>query len=78
MRWLLETSAGFLPLPRDTGRVLKLIHGQREVVATGLDFPTAMTFGPDGALYVSNRGHGVGLTPGQGEIVRIDVLSPVQ
>jgi len=71
--YVLETSAGFLPLPRDTGRVIKLIDGSVEVIATGLDLPTAMTFGPDGALYVSNRGHGVGLTPGQGEIVRINV-----
>jgi hypothetical protein len=76
--YVLETSAGFLPPPRDTGRVLKLSNGSVEVVATGLDLPTAMTFGPDGALYVSNRGHGVGLTPGQGEIVKIDVYAPVR
>jgi hypothetical protein len=42
---------------------------QRQVVVTGLDLPTAMTFGPDGALYVSNRGFG--FPPGAGQIVRI-------
>jgi hypothetical protein len=31
----------------------------RDVIATGLFLPTAMTFGPDGALYVSNFGFGV-------------------
>jgi hypothetical protein len=28
------------------------------VIASGLFLPTAMTFGPDGALYVSNVGFG--------------------
>ena len=37
-----------------------------------LVFPTAMTFGPDGALYVSNFGFGVPPI-GLGQIVRIDV-----
>jgi hypothetical protein len=27
-------------------------------IATGLSLPTAMTFGPDGNLYVSNLGFG--------------------
>ena len=44
--------------------------GAIETVATGLSLPTAMTFGPDGNLYVSNEGAtGVG----QGQIVRIVV-----
>src|SRR5262249_3432502 len=33
--------------------------GSLTTIATGLTFPTAMTFGPDGALYVSNIGFGV-------------------
>ena len=45
--------------------------GRRATIATGLTFPTAMTFGPDGALYVSNFGFGAG--PGAGQIVRIEV-----
>lgn len=74
--YVLETSTGntgeFPFLFRNSGRVSRLkVDGSREVIATGLDFPTAMTLGHDGAIYVSNRGHGVGLDPGQGEIVRI-------
>ncbi len=34
-----------------------------------LDFPTGMTFGRDGNLYVSNKGFGFG--PGEGEILKI-------
>jgi hypothetical protein len=45
--------------------------GRQTIVATGLTFPTAMTFGPDGALYVSNFGFGA--PPGAGQIVRIQV-----
>jgi hypothetical protein len=30
--------------------------GELETIYSGLSFPTAMTFGPDGALYVSNLG----------------------
>jgi hypothetical protein len=45
--------------------------GRRTTIATGLTFPTAMTFGPDGALYVSNFGFGA--PPGAGQIVRIQV-----
>ena len=76
--YVLETSTGNTGEPpflfRETGRVTRLTRsGAVEVIATGLDFPTAMTLGPDGALYVSNRGHGVELRPGQGEIVRIDL-----
>jgi hypothetical protein len=37
-------------------------------VVTGLSLPTAMTFGPDGDLYVSNFGAASGTA---GEIVRI-------
>jgi hypothetical protein len=45
--------------------------GTLTTVFSGLTFPTAMTFGPDGALYVSNIGFGV---PGPaGQIVRIAI-----
>jgi hypothetical protein len=43
--------------------------GSSEVIADGLALPTAMTFGPDGRLYVSN--FGFGFPPGAGQIVRI-------
>jgi len=37
---------------------------------TGLIVPTAMTIGPDGALYVSNFG---AAPPGLGQILRVEV-----
>ena len=39
--------------------------------ATGLSFPPAMTFGPDGKLYVSNLGFGA--PPRAGEILQMNV-----
>jgi hypothetical protein len=47
--------------------------GTFEVVATGLTFPTAMTFGPDGQLYISNCGYHCGT--GAGQIVRANVAA---
>ena len=64
------TVSGF-PTPF-TGKVLRVTDDGLEEIASGLFLPTAMTFGPDGALYVSNVGFGpppVGL----GEVVRITV-----
>ncbi len=46
--------------------------GTLTTVASGLNFPTAMTFGPDGALYVSNWGFGAP-QPDMGQIVRITI-----
>ena len=42
--------------------------GNRQVIASGLNFPSSMTFGPDGSLYVSVWGIG---PPGLGQIVRL-------
>ncbi|MBE3567169.1 MAG: ScyD/ScyE family protein [Thermogemmatispora sp.] len=57
------------PVP-GTGVIVRVSERGRQVlVASGLSFPTAMTFGPDGDLYVSNKGYGY--APGQGEILRI-------
>jgi len=65
----LSADAGF-PAP-GTGKVVRLNPGGGiEDIATGLVVPTAMTFGPDGALYVSNFG---AAPPGTGQIVRITV-----
>jgi len=66
-----NTTDNAFPTPF-TGKVLRVTEDGVEEIATGLFLPTAMTFGPDGALYVSNVGFGpppVGL----GEIVRITV-----
>jgi hypothetical protein len=68
------TAAGF-PGPNEfgAGRIVRIDHsGDVETIATGLTFPTAMTFGPDGALYVSNLGFGPPV-PGLGQIWRITV-----
>ncbi len=42
--------------------------GKRQTITSGLNLPTAMTFGPDGKLYISNWGIG---PPGAGQIVQI-------
>jgi len=70
--YILENTTGN-PFPTPgTGKILRVTDDGLEEIATGLSLPTAMTFGPDGALYVSNVGFGpppVGL----GQIVRITV-----
>ena len=54
------------------GDVLRIsVTGQIETVATGLTLPTAMTFGSDGKLYVSN--FGAFNSPGSGQILQVDV-----
>jgi sugar lactone lactonase YvrE len=46
--------------------------GKRTTIVSGLTFPTGMTMGPDGALWVSERGFGPTI-PGFGRILRVDV-----
>lgn len=71
--YVLEAASGGVFAP-GTGRVVRVGgrgRGQElEVVVSGLYFPTAMVAGPDGALYVSNRGFGA--APGTGEVLRIE------
>jgi hypothetical protein len=67
------TAPGF-PGPGElsTGQVVRIDpSGTQTVIASGLSFPSAITLGPDGALYVSNLGFGV--PAGQGQILRITV-----
>jgi len=66
------TAPGFPgPAQIGTGTVVRIDHsGKVETIATGMSFPTAMTFGPDDALYVSNLGFA---GPGAGQILRIVV-----
>jgi hypothetical protein len=68
--YVLESTTGNpMPTP-DTGVVVRVdANGGMETIATGLSLPTAMTLGPDGALYVSNKGFGY--PAGMGEVVRI-------
>lgn len=43
--------------------------GTRQVITTGLTFPTGMTLCQDGKIYVSNKGFG--FPPGAGEVLQI-------
>jgi hypothetical protein len=79
--YVLESSApvtgGPLPTVPNSGRVIRFSSSGEEVIATGLNLPTAMTFGPDGKLYVSNNGYSLILSApppaDMGEIVKITV-----
>jgi hypothetical protein len=53
----------------NSGRVLRVTPSGVEQVAAGLNFPTKMAFGPDGALYVSNNA--VGQPPKSGEVLKL-------
>jgi hypothetical protein len=65
------TTAGF-PSPGE-GDIVRVSGGHRDVIVSGLNLPTAMTFGPDGALYVSVWGFGPppSLPNGPGMVLRI-------
>jgi hypothetical protein len=67
--YALETSTeADNPLP-GSGKIVRVSHsGEISDVLTGLTFPTAMTAGPDGALYVSEFGYG---DPGFGRILQV-------
>ena len=71
--YVLENTTGRqFPTP-GTGRVIRIDpSGNRTRIASGLFLPTAMTFGPDGALYVSNVGFGPPPN-GIGQVLRITV-----
>jgi sugar lactone lactonase YvrE len=65
--YVLETSAGGGPTP-NTGRVVRVnSDNSRDIIVDKLFFPTGMTFGPDGALYISNTGFG----PPTGQILKV-------
>jgi hypothetical protein len=69
-----STTPGGPPVIPGSGSVVKRnkTTGEWQPVATGLMVPTAMTFGPDGFLYISDIGFGAPPT-GLGQIVRVDV-----
>ncbi len=62
------------PAAAGTGQIVLVTESGPVTLATGLVFPTGMTFGPDGALYVSDFGFGT--PPGTGKILRYEVLDP--
>jgi glucose/arabinose dehydrogenase len=70
--YVLENEGGFVAAPC-AGRVLRMPRSgnlaKAEVVASGFFFPTAMTLGPDGNLYVSNFGYG--FPAGAGEVDQV-------
>ncbi|HET8827405.1 MAG TPA: ScyD/ScyE family protein [Terriglobales bacterium] len=71
--YVLENTTGN-PFPTPgTGKIVR-IDGKHQYtdIATGLVLPTAMTFGPDGNLYVSNVGFGPPLV-GLGQVLKITV-----
>ncbi len=66
--YVLETSGGGGPKP-NTGRVVRINKdNSRDVIVDSLNFPTAMTFGPDEALYISDTGFG----PPTGQILKVE------
>ncbi len=65
----LSDAPGF-PSP-GAGKLVRVSpSGRVEDIVTGLVVPTAMTIGPDGAIYISNFG---AAPPGLGQILRVDV-----
>jgi hypothetical protein len=70
--YVLENTTGGNPYPTPgTGKILRLSSdGSTTEIATGLNLPTAMTFGPDGNIYVSSWGFG---SPGMGEIDKVTI-----
>lgn len=74
--YVLEAFTGFYaPAPpvANTGTVVRLARdGSWETIVTGLSFPTAMTFGANNTLYISNGGFGQP-TNTSGEIVKVRV-----
>ena len=68
--YVLEMTTDNLSPTPGTGKIIR-VNGKNDYteIATGLVFPTAMTFGSDGNLYVSHKGFG--FPAGAGEIVKV-------
>src|SRR5260221_1855709 len=69
--YVLDSSTGNgFPTP-GTGKVIRWSpSGKRETIASKLSLPTAMVFGPDGKLYISNWGYGPP-AKGCGQMLRV-------
>ena len=67
------------PFPEPaTARLIGILpNGKQEILIDGssgiLSVPTGMTFGPDGALYISNIGYGAPPI-GLGQVVRAEII----
>jgi hypothetical protein len=71
--YVLETTTAAGDYTPFTGKVIRVDpSGHQTEIASGLFFPTGMTLGPDGALYVSNVGFGPP-PDGEGQILLITV-----
>jgi hypothetical protein len=69
--YVLETSTAAGDPTPFTGKVIRVDpSGHQTEIASGLFFPTGITLGPDGALYVSNVGFGPP-PDGEGQILKI-------
>ena len=65
-----STTNNLFPTP-GTGDVVRIDRsGSRQVVVSGLNLPTGMTFGPDHKLYISNWGFGMPPVGG-GQILQV-------
>ena len=68
--YALETSTAADNPVKRSGKIVRVSYsGEITEVLTGLSFPTAITAGPDGALYVSEFGYGE--DPKAGRILRV-------
>ena len=67
----LSDAPGF-PSP-GAGKLVRVSpSGQAQDILTGLVVPTALTIGPDGAIYISNFG---AAPPGLGQILRVEIAN---
>ncbi len=70
--YILEMSPGQGGPAPGQGMILRYeYNGHLTTIASGLSFPTAMTFGPNGQLYVSHLGFG--FPAGAGQIVTVKI-----
>ncbi len=71
--YVLENTTGNMEPTPGTGDIVRIdASGKRRTLVTGLNLPTALEYGPDGNLYVSNWGFGPP-AKGGGEILKIKI-----
>jgi hypothetical protein len=71
--YVLENTTGNAEPTPGTGDIIRIdASGNRRTLVTGLNLPTALEYGPDGNLYVSNWGFGPPAIGG-GQILKIKI-----